>query len=119
MDRMNECNEEFTIVLLAVLHLEATIQTIVNLTAQAAALQGPESTSSENGDYSVRLTDPHSRRLNVMQSGHPSIFKWQTGFTASEFEPVCIRVAPVLEGSARSTGLPRLNAGRPSKLNQR
>jgi hypothetical protein len=51
---MNDGNEELTIVFLDVLHYEATIQTIVNLTAQAAALQGSESTSSERGDYSVR-----------------------------------------------------------------
>jgi hypothetical protein len=42
---MNEGDEELTIVLLAILHHEATIQTIVNLAAQAAVLQGSESTS--------------------------------------------------------------------------
>jgi hypothetical protein len=116
---MNEGDEELTIVLLAVLHHEATIQTIANLSAQAAALQGSESTSSERGGYSVQPTDPVARRLNVIQSGHPSICKSQTGFTASEFEAVYIRVAPVLIRNARSTGLPRLNAGRPSKLDPR
>jgi hypothetical protein len=81
MDRMNQCDEELTIVLLAVLHLEATVQTFVNLAAQAAALKGPESTYSENGDYSVRPTDTHSRLLKAMLSGHPFIFKSQTVFT--------------------------------------
>jgi hypothetical protein len=66
---MNEGHEELTIVLLAVIHIEATIQTIVNLAAQASALQGSESTSSERGDYSVWPTDPVARRLNVIQSG--------------------------------------------------
>jgi hypothetical protein len=113
---MNEVDEELTIVLLAVHHHEATIQTIVNLAAQAAALQESESTCSECGDYSVRPTDPVTSRLKVIRSGHPSICKSQTGFTASEFEAVYIRVAPVLIRNARSTGLPRLNAGRRSKL---
>jgi DDE superfamily endonuclease len=116
---MNEGDEELTIFLLAVHHHEATIQTIVNLAAQAAALQESESTCSECGDYSVRPTDPVTSRLKVIQSGHASIFKSQTGFTASEFEAVCILVAPVLIRNARSTGLPRLNAGRPSKLDPR
>jgi hypothetical protein len=113
---MNDGNEELLIVLLAVLHYEATVQTIVNLAAQAAALHGSESTSSERGDYSVRPTDPVARRFNVIQSGNPCIVRSQTGFTASEFEAICIRVASVLVRNARSTGIPRLNAGRLSKL---
>jgi hypothetical protein len=58
MDRMTECDEELTIVLLAVLHLGATIQNIVNLAAQAAALQGPESTCSVAKCRLVRWSPP-------------------------------------------------------------
>jgi hypothetical protein len=75
---MNEGDEELTIVLLAVLHHEER-SSIANLAPQPAALQGSESTSTERGDYSVRPTDPVARRLNIIQSGHPSIFMLSTG----------------------------------------
>jgi hypothetical protein len=116
---MDEHDEELTVVLLAVLQFESTLHTIAGVAAQAAAVHEMGVTNREGGDYSVRPMDPVFHRLQVLQAGHPSIFKAQTGFFASEFEAVCRQVAPVLNRNARSTGLPRMKEGRPSKLGPR
>jgi hypothetical protein len=113
---MDEHDEELTVVLLAVLQFENNLHTVAGLVAQVSATHEMGVTSRVEGDYSVRPMDPVTHRLQVLQSGHPSIFKAQTGFFAWEFEAVCRRVAPVLDRNARSTGFPRVKQGRPSKL---
>jgi hypothetical protein len=64
----------------------------------------------------VRPADSVTPRLGIFQSGHPSIFKSQTGFWAEEFEAVCGLVAHVLVRNVRSTGLQKIREGRPTKL---
>ena len=71
------------------------------------------------GDFSVRAGESSTPRLEVLQTGHPSIFLTVTGFYASEFESLCQRIAPVLLLYARGTGLPPNNSGRPSELDPR
>jgi hypothetical protein len=105
---MGEYDEELTVILLAVLQFESNVHTIAGIAAQAAVMHELGVTRRDGGDYSVRPMDPVAHRLQVLRSGHPSIFKGQTEFFASEFEDVCRQVAPVLYRNARSTGLPRV-----------
>jgi hypothetical protein len=116
---MSEYDEELPDILLGVLQFESNVHTIAAIGAQAAVMHELGVTRRGGGDYSVRSMDPVANRLQVLWSAHPSIFKGQTGFFASEFEAACRQVAPVFYRNARSTELPRVKDGRPLTLDPR
>jgi hypothetical protein len=73
--------------LLLAVRYESTIKPIAALASKAAALfETALSNQQQMDDYSVRTADPVTPRLGILQSGHPSIFKSQTGFWAEEFD---------------------------------
>ena len=55
---------------------------------------------NDNGDYSVNQLIPKISRLKNLMSGHPSVFKANTGFRSSEFEDMAGIVFPVISRHA-------------------
>jgi DDE superfamily endonuclease len=64
----------------------------------------------------VNAIMPAVRRLRILQEGHISIFKSTTGFSGAEFDELSASVCPLQINFARSTGIDRVQTGRPNKL---
>jgi hypothetical protein len=69
-----------------------------------------------DGYFSVNAIMPAVRRLRILQEGHISILRSTTGFSGAEFDELSASVCPLLINVARSTGIARVQTGRPNTL---
>jgi hypothetical protein len=69
-----------------------------------------------DGDFRVNAVMPAVRRLRILQEGHIYIFRSTTGFSGAEFDELSASVCPLQVNVARSTGIARVQTGRPNTL---